>query len=57
MVGFRLSDGLVLDGRVEGIVDAGRDHGFVEVAGLPSVNAGPFGVTVELSGVLPLFPL
>jgi hypothetical protein len=54
VVGFGLSDGLVLDGRVEVGVDAGSGHGFVEVVIFPPVDTELLGITVEASGVLPL---
>jgi hypothetical protein len=56
VVGFCLSDGLVLDGRVKSVVDAGRGHGSAEVAVLPSVDTELLGITVEAGGVLPFFP-
>ncbi len=56
VVGFRLSDGLVLNSRVEVVVDAGSGHGLPEVAILPSVDTELLGVTVEASSALPLFP-
>jgi hypothetical protein len=53
--GFRLSNGLVLDSRVEVVVDAGGGHRFVEVAALISVDTELFDITIEASGVLLLF--
>ena len=56
VVGFRLSDGSILNSRVESVVDAGRGHGFAEVAVFPSVDTELLGVAVESRGVLLLFP-
>jgi hypothetical protein len=56
VVGFRLSNGLVLDSRVEVVVDAGCGHGLDEVTVVPSIDTELFGVSIKTSGVLPLFP-
>jgi len=56
VVGFCLSDGLVLDGRVECIVGTGCGHGLPEVDVLPSVDTELLGITVETSALLPFFP-
>jgi hypothetical protein len=38
VVGFFLSDSLVLDSRVEVVVNAGSGHGLVKLAVLPSIQ-------------------
>jgi len=55
VVGGCLSDSLVPESRVEGIVTAGSGLGRVKLAVLLSIDTELPGVTVDSGGALPLF--
>jgi hypothetical protein len=54
VVGLGFADGLILDGRVERVVDAGRGHAHPKLVGFPPVDAELLGVAVQVGGALPL---